>query len=78
DIGKVLEGSVPGAAAHLDRLTRHAVRLVRYAGDTEPAAPALPRAIAESIRQLYEGLASGDHRLSSIGLMALKTQVVHV
>lgn len=78
DVGTELAQLVPQAPSKLDALARHATRLVRYAGETEPAAPALPRAIAESIHQLYQGLASGDHQLSSIGLMALKTLVVHV
>ncbi len=78
EIGEELRTLVPAAVTRLDALSRHAARLSRYAGETEPAAPALPRALGEAIHQLYEGLTRDDHRLSSIGLIALRTLVVHV
>ena len=78
EVAGLLQALLPEAVPALGNLARHADRLSRYAGETEPAAPALPNAIAGAIRQLYEGLASDDRRLSSIGLIALRTRVIHI
>lgn len=77
-IGEELHALLPAAVGKLDLLARHAARLSRYVGETEPAAPALPKALAQAICQLYQGLAGGDHRLGSTGLIALRTLLVHV
>jgi hypothetical protein len=66
------------AQSTVEPLIPLARRLIRYAGETEPAAPPLPLALAEAIRQLYEGMSREDFNLGSTGLIALRTLLVHI
>jgi hypothetical protein len=69
---------IPAAASGIPQLVRHAHRLTRYFGEAEPAAAALPLALADAIRRLYEGMLRNDATLGGRGLIALRTMVAHV
>lgn len=76
-LAEVLVALVPGAEPHLNSLSRHAARLVRYTAEAEPGGRTLPVALALAIHQLYEGLLRGDRAVGTRGLVSLRTLLAH-
>ncbi len=77
-LDEILSRLVPGAAAQLPALARHAQRLIRYFAEAEPAGEALPLALAQVIQRLYRGMMTEDQVLGGRALIALRTLIAHV